>query len=79
MYVDIVFTSIPHASARLANNSGVCILWAPEIISSPTRNQSQIRPEDFEIPHQLDISWCKFTEEIIRIQVVKCAKLKIKT
>lgn len=39
MYDDIVFTSIPHASARVVNNSGRCILCAPEIISSPRRNE----------------------------------------
>jgi hypothetical protein len=36
IYDEIVFTSIPHPVARFANNSGVCTLCAPEIISSPT-------------------------------------------
>lgn len=35
MYDDIVFTSIPHASAREVKRSGECTLCAPEIISSP--------------------------------------------
>jgi hypothetical protein len=36
MYAEMVLTSIPHSVARLANSSGVCILCAPEMISSPT-------------------------------------------
>jgi hypothetical protein len=39
VYAEIVLTSIPHSAPRFANSSGVCILCAPEIISSPISNQ----------------------------------------
>jgi hypothetical protein len=34
-YAEIVFTSTPHCTARFTNRSGICILCAPEMISSP--------------------------------------------
>jgi hypothetical protein len=45
MYDDIVFASIPHSIARFLSNSGVCTLWAPEIISSPVISEKMVQYE----------------------------------